>query len=90
MSRFIVSLTDDERTALERVRAAGGFRSHADAVRGLIRRADGEDRTFPAADINAVADGSCGRPPPRAATVSETPSWPPTRPPGSMLKKDRK
>ena len=42
MSRFIVTLSDEERAALERVRAKLGQRSHADTVRLLVKQADSQ------------------------------------------------
>lgn len=43
MARMIFDLTDDDRAALEQIRAARGLRSHAETLRALIREnnADG-------------------------------------------------
>lgn len=37
MARMIFDLTDDDREALDRLRAARGLRSNAEALRALIR-----------------------------------------------------
>lgn len=40
MKRFIATLSDDEHAALDRIRAAMGLRSKAEAVRALIAKHD--------------------------------------------------
>lgn len=46
---MIFGLTDEERAALERVRAARGYRSHAETLRALVRWADEEPEGGPSA-----------------------------------------
>jgi hypothetical protein len=48
MSRFIMTLSDEEKTALERVRAKMGVKSNAEAVRRLIAEVDPDRPDEPA------------------------------------------
>lgn len=45
VTRMIFDLTDDDRSALERLRVARGLRSHAETLRALIRGEGGEPPT---------------------------------------------
>jgi hypothetical protein len=64
MSRMIFDLTDDDRVALEAMRAHRGLRSHAEVLRQLIRQASGSGLPAPErqADIRAEVEHRAGSP----------------------------
>lgn len=96
MSRLIFDITEEQREKLELHRQAFGLRSAAEAMRDLINRFTCKPMRMSEPDprTDQVADGAGGRPalpkPRPASVVPEAPVWPPTRAPGSMLKKERK
>jgi hypothetical protein len=55
MSRFIVTLSDEERAQLEAIRSANGLRSQADAVRWLIFVEAGRMAPADPAEVNRIA-----------------------------------
>jgi hypothetical protein len=55
MGRFIVSLSDEERSQLEAIRAANGLRSMADAVRWLVFVEAGRMKPADPVEVNRIA-----------------------------------